>query len=119
MGEPFVRTFVAKLSEFRNEVAKLAAIYFFDGPMARAEIYNAKTVYYQTIPEYVTDLLISYRTELKEKEEKRLMSAFSPYNERFLVSSLMKNQRFQTALNTDLRQSENPRNQREQHSLPG
>jgi len=106
MGEPWVNGFIKKLSEYRDTPARLSAIYFFDGPVTKAEIFNAKAVFYQSTHDYVTDLLTSYRTELTDNKESNLLSGLSPYKQSFLVSALVKNDRFQKQFAVDLKQSQ-------------
>lgn len=106
MGEGFINRFIEVISDRQSELAKLAAVYFFDGPFAKAEIYNVKSALYASPKEFVSDVLTSFRTELSETEASRLLSGLHPYRHDFLVSSLLSNQKFQKSLDADLREAE-------------
>ena len=106
MGEVYVTQIVRNLSEFKETLARLSAVYFFDGPMTRAEIFNAKSVYYQSEQDYVADVYASYKAELDDKGEANRLSHLSPYKASFLVSALMSNAQFKEALESNLQRSQ-------------
>ncbi len=106
MGETFVKEFTNKLTGVSMEAVKLSAIYFFEGPVSRSEIYKAKVVYYPSPTELVRDMLSSYKAELREKNEQGLLSSLIPYKDEFLISAMFKTPEFQTDLSTILSQSQ-------------
>lgn len=106
MGEGFYGRLMEKLTDIKHDAVKLAAVYFYDGPLSRSEVYNARLVYYHSLPEVIADFLTSYKADLKDAENRTLLNKLNPYREQFLIASMLKNHQFMRELNSAFNNSQ-------------